>query len=149
MASRRRKGFSLIEVMFGVFIAAIIASILAATMPIAGKSRVKAANQNKAFTLAQKEIEAIRSMGYPNCTPQQLYDNGLIDSTTAVAANTYSFSNVDNAMFDNPAIVLSQGEGRVIIEQPGLDLKRITVEVSWNDAGRTRTVRLGTSIANL
>lgn len=94
-------------------------------------------------------MEAIRSLGYANITPDQLRSVGAIDSTTAVATNTYSFTNVDNTQFDNASLVLPSGTGRIKIDQAALDLKTVTVTVSWNDRGSTRSVTLVTNLANL
>lgn len=133
----------------GIMIVALCATALVTTMPVATMSRVRAKSQNQALSLAQKEMEAIRSVGYANVTPAQLFANGLIDSTTPISGNTYSFTNVDNAILDNPSAALPGGVGRVTIEEVAIDLKRVTIEVQWTDKGRARTVSLGTLVANL
>ena len=123
--------------------------VVVSTMPLATAARAKADLMNRAMGLAQKEIEALRGIGYPNLTANQMFANGLIDSVTPVAANTYSFTNADALANDNPARVLPNGVGRVLIEQVDIDLRRVTVWVTYNDRGTTRTVRLGTLVANL
>lgn len=137
------------EVLLAIFLVVICAFIVAATMPIANRSRAKASDLDKAMGLAQKELEAIRGLGYPNITPTQLSANGLIDSATPVATNTYSFTNADNANFDNPAKVLNNGAGTVLIEQLATDFRRVTITVTWREKSKTRTFTLGTLIANL
>mgnify|MGYP000954960739 FL=1 len=146
---RKRTGFSLVEVLFGVFLAMLSAMVLAASMPIATTSRARADLNNKATGLAQKQLEAIRSLGYANATPGQLRAAGLIDSVEPIAENTYSFSNVDSAALDNPSRILTSGSGRVILEQVDIDLRRATVEVRYTDGGREKSVRIGTLVANL
>lgn len=143
------KGFSLIEVLFAVFLVALCAVIVAASMPLANKARIRADQYNKALNLAQKQLEAIRGKGYANATPSQLFALGLIDSTSPVATNTYSFTNSDSAALDNPARILPNGMGTVLVEQADLDLRRVIVTVQWNDQGTNRQVQLGTLIANL
>lgn len=133
----------------GIMIVALCATALVSTMPVATMSRVRAKSQNQALSLAQKEMEAIRSVGYANITPAQLYANGLIDSITPVATDTYSFTNVDNAILDNASASLKDGVGWVKIEEVAIDLKRVTIEVRWTDKGRSRTVSVGTLVANL
>jgi len=146
----RKQGFSLVEVLFAIFLASLSALVLAAGMPTANPSRARADMYNKATGLAQKQIEAIRSLGYPNATVAQLANAGLIDSTTPVeGTDIYSFTNVDSANLDNPARILSGGVGRVRIQQAELDIRRIIIEVRWTDRGVTKSVRLGTLIANL
>lgn len=145
----RRRGFSLIEVLIALFLVVTCMMIVVATMPIATASRAKADLMSRATGLAQKQIEALRGISYPNLTPTQMFSYGLIDSTTPVATNTYSFTNADALAFDSPAVILPNGTGRVLVEQLDFDLRRITVSVSYNDRGTTRTVRLGTLVANL
>jgi len=118
-------------------------------MPLANKARIRADLYNKALNLAQKQLEAIRGKGYANATASQLFSLGLIDNTTPIAANTYSFTNSDSAALDNPSLILPGGSGSVLVEQADLDLRRIIVTVRWNDQGTSRQVQLGTLIANL
>lgn len=146
---RHRLAFTLIEVLFAVFLVGVSASIVVVTMPSAAQSRIKADLNNKATSLAQKQLEAIRGMGYANVTASQLSALGLIDSTTPIDTNTYSFTNVDSAKLDNPSLILPSGQGRVKVEQADIDLRRVTVTVQWNDRGTVRNITLGTLVANL
>ena len=146
---RRNRGFSLIEVLLAIFLVALSALMVGATMPVANVSRAKANLEDKAMGLAQKQLEAIRGLGYSNASPTQLYSYGLIDSTSTIATNTYSFSNSDSAALDSPARILPGGSGKVLIEQVDLDLRRVIVTVSWTDRGVAKQYVLGTLIANL
>ncbi len=145
----KRRGITLIEVLFAIAIVGVSASILVATTPIASMSRYKADQLNKASGLAQKELEAVRGLGYGNITAAQLATSGLIDSATPISTNTYSFTNADSGANDNPAKILPTGKGTVKLEQPATDLKRVTVQVTWNERGTTRTFTLATVIANM
>jgi prepilin-type N-terminal cleavage/methylation domain-containing protein len=145
----RRRGFSFIEVLFAIALLAAAASIVTVTMPIANNARSKADLLGKATNLAQKQLEAMRSVGYPNTTPTQLAAFGLIDNASTVEANTYSFTSVDTAHLDSPAAVLPQGIGRVRVEQIHMDMRRLTVMLSWNERGQTRTYSVATIVANL
>jgi len=144
-----RRGFSLIEVLFGIFMVSLCATVLAATMPTANQSRAKANNSTKAISLAQKQIETIRSAGYASITPERLEALGLIDSRVSVSANTFSFTNVDNGIFDNPSTVLPSGIGTVRIRQDALELREVLIILTWQEKGRTKSYSLGTKIANL
>ncbi len=146
---RTRRGFSLIEVLIAVFLVITCMLIVIATMPLATASRNKADRSTKAIGLAQKELEALRGAGYPNLTPTQMYSYGLIDNTTAVSSNTYTFTNADALAYDSPANVLPNGTGTVTVEQLDFDLRRLTVAVTYRDLNTTKTVRLGTIVANL
>ena len=146
---RKKRGFSLIEVLLAIFLVVVCAFIVAATMPIANTSRAKASDLDKAMGLAQKQLEAIRGVGYANVTPAQLVSYGLIDSATPTATNTYSFTNSDSANLDNPARILTNGSGSVVVEQLDVDLRRVTVNVTWRDRVKYKTFSVGTLIANL
>lgn len=146
---RLKRGFSLIEVLFAVFITSLCAAMLAATMPVATASREKADTNNKATSLIQKQLEAVRGIGYGNLTPAQMFTYKLIDSANAVATDTYSWTNVDSANKDNPANVLKSGTGTIKVEAVDTDLRRVTVTVTWSDRGTTRTLRAATLVANL
>ncbi|MFN3682691.1 MAG: hypothetical protein ACK41F_02020 [Fimbriimonadaceae bacterium] len=146
---RRKGAFSLIEVLMASFLAALCAAVLAASIPTATQSRLKASYTSLALSLAQKEIEAIRTRGYPNVSGAQLAALGLLDSASPVSANTFSFTNVDQPLFDSPADLLPNGRGFVTIEQADLDLRRVVVTVEWSENGRLRSLSLGTLVANL
>ena len=149
MKRNRKSGVTLIEVLFAMFLVVACALIVAATMPIADIARGKADLMNKANGLAQKQLEAIRGVGYANANPTSLVGYNLIDSTSPITTNTYSFSNSDGANLDNPSRILPNGTGSVKIEQIQPNLIRITVNVSYSDNQRNRSVTLGTLVANL
>jgi type II secretory pathway pseudopilin PulG len=145
----RRAGFSYIEVLLAIFLVVTSATIVLSTMPLSTSSRIKADYLNRATSLAQKQLEAIRGRGYQNATVAQLYAAGLIDSTTPIATNTYAFTNSDSAALDNPAKVLPTGTGSVQLDQIVLDLRRVIVKVNYVERGKPRSVTVGTMIANL
>jgi prepilin-type N-terminal cleavage/methylation domain-containing protein len=153
---KRTRGFTLIEIVFALFLLATGAIITTAALPIANTQRARADMQNKAVGLAQKEIEAIRGLGYANATGAQLYSYGMIDNTTPLAGypsgstdNTYSFTNADSSAYDNPARLLPSCTARVRVIQVDIDLKQVSVTVTWVERGVTRTFTDGTLIANL
>lgn len=150
---KRNAGTTLIEVLFAAFLAAMCGMVLAATMPVASKSRAKAEMNDKATSIAQRELEAVRGLGYANITASQLLAYGLIDSTTPTSGTTYSFTNVakpDNEFVNQGGrVLLKNMQGAITIDQVDLDLRRVIVDVSYIDRGTTRTVRLSTLVANL
>lgn len=149
MKHNRKSGVTLLEVLFAMFLVMACALIVAATMPIADVARGKADLLNKAGGLAQKQLEAIRGVGYANLNPTALVAYGYIDSATQVGTNTYSFSNSDNANLDNPALILPSGAGTVKVEQWQVNLIRLTVNITYSDNQRNRSVTVGTLVANL
>jgi len=118
-------------------------------MPVANTSRAKANNENKAMNLAQKQLETIRSVGYANITPDKLLQANLIDSTTPVAPNAYSFTNTDNAALDNPGLVLTNGKGSVEIDDIAPNVRQVIITINWRERSKTRKAQLGTLVANL
>lgn len=144
-----KRGFSFVEIQAAIFVVVMVALIVAASIPLASQARRRAYFQMRATGIVQRELESIKSLGYSNADATQLLADGLIDSTTPVATNTYTFNNVDTAAFDTPANNLPSGTGQVLIEQVSTDLRRVTVSVTWTDRGRTRTIRSGTLLANL
>lgn len=146
---KRRQGHVFIEILFAIFLLGVAASILMATMPIANRARMTADLNNKAVSLAQKQLEAVRGLGYANATPDQLLANGLIDSTTTVGTNTYAFTNSDSASLDNPSRILPSGTGTLKVEQIDLDLRQVTITVNYVDRGKSRSFTVGTLVANL
>lgn len=147
--ARLRRGVSLVEVLFGIFLLGVCAAIFAAAMPMANVSRAKANYTNVASSLAQKQIENLRTAGYASITPSILMNAGLVDSVSVDSDGWLSFTNSDVDFNDSPAQVLPQGTGRVLIETLDFDLKRVTVEVSWSERGQVQTFRLGTMVAQL
>jgi Tfp pilus assembly protein PilV len=145
---RTTKGVTLIEVMFACFLALMSALILSAAMPISTVSREKANMQDLATSIAQRQLESVKSVGFGQITPSRLTTLGLIDSATPVSTNTYSFNNNSAAIKDNPASVLPSGSGTVTINSPNLDLKEIIVTVAYKDRGTNKSVKVGTNVAN-
>lgn len=145
----RKSGHTIVEALFASMLVLVCALIFAATMPVANTSRAKSDMRNVATSIAQKQAEAIKSQGYANVTPTQLLSLGLIDSATPIATDTYSFTNVDTAAFDNPARLLPSGKGEVRIIQADLDIREVVIDIKWKEKGGDKSIRLGTRIANL
>lgn len=146
---RRKRGYTLIEVLFAVFMVLICAMIVAATMPISNVSRTKAQDLQRAMSIAQKELEAIQGEGFSGISASALANDNLLDSSTAISPNTYSFTNTDSANYDSPAQLLTNGTGTVQITQVNLNMVQVVVTVKWRDRVQYKTYSVGTLIANL
>ena len=118
-------------------------------MPVSTVSRNKANYLNKAANFAQKEIELMKALGYPNLNATQLYANDLIDGTSPVATNTYSCNNTDSAVGDKISSLLPNGTGTVLIEQVDIELVRLTVTLRWTEKGRSRSYTVASLVANI
>lgn len=138
----------MIEVLFAVFAAGTCALIFSAAMPAANKSRAMADKTNIAVGLAQKELEAMKTVD-PSLNPSTLYAAGLLDSPLPIGTNKYSFTTADSASRDNPSKVLPSGTGSVTIELIDIELRRVTVDVAWKENGRNRAIKVATLVANM
>lgn len=149
---KSEKGFSLMESLFAIFLVAICASIIAATLPVANTSRARADYLNKATNIAQKQLEAIKAGGYSSATGDGLFALGLLDSPAGLPTTPpwkrFEFSNTDSANSDAPSQVLPQGKGFVLIRDLKLDLKQVTVKVEWKERGTVRDSSLSAYIGN-
>lgn len=135
--------------MIATFLTLMAAGVLSATMPAANQGVTAATLHQRALNLAEKEVEAIRTAGYANVNATQLTQLGLLDSSTAVSTNTYSFTNSDAASYDSLALVLPSGTGTVTIIQTDIDLVTVVINVNWKDQSTARTVQICTNIANI
>jgi hypothetical protein len=132
-----------------VFLVTCAAAVLGATMPVATIGRGKAKYQQHAVNFANKQIELIRTVGYPNINDTKLVDAGVIDSGQEVSAHTYACDNVDQAIGDRISDVVPEGHATVSIEQVDQELKRVTIHVTWTESGRANQLDVGTLVANL
>jgi len=146
---RNQRAFSLIENLFGIFLVAVAAAVMAATLPIANSSRARADLLNKATGIAQKHLELIKNAGYQNATPSNLYNLGLLDSPAPASNGMYPFTNVDNGAYDAPSQVLPDGKGFVGITPVSTDLVEVTVLLTWTDRGQNKSLTVSTFLANL
>lgn len=149
LKAKKRKGFTLVETMLSVFMVACAAAILASSMPVATISRNKANYLNKAANFAQKEVELMKAQGYANLTATKLEAADLIDNATPVSTNTYSCNDTDSVVGDRVGDILPTGTATVMIEQTDIELKRITVTVSWREKGRNRSYVVASLVANI
>lgn len=145
----RVQGYVLIEALYAIFLVLTAALIVAATLPVSNQARNKTLLSDKAMDVCQKQIEAIRTLGYQNANPTSLAADGLIDSANPVSGTAYSFTNSDSAVLDNPGLILPSGVGTVNIQQLNLNMIQITVSVSWLDNGNPMSYTIGTLEANL
>jgi hypothetical protein len=133
--------------MLSVFMVTCAGAILASAMPAATVSRVKGNYLNRAANFAQKEIELMKAQTYSNLTPVKLLSADIIDSTAPISTDTYSCNSTDAAVGDRVTDVLPNGSASVKVEQIDIELKRITVTVSWTEKGRNRSYSVGSLVA--
>lgn len=146
---RTTRAFTLIEGLFALFVVTVSGLALVATLPIATSSRKKADYSAKAVSLAQKEIENMRYIGYANLTDGQLRALGYVDSSSP-GDGSYTFTNVDVGAGDSPATVLPSGSATLNIAEASRDLRSVSVTIRWRERnGVNRSITVDTLIANL
>lgn len=148
--TRLRRGHTLVEVMMALFMLTVCVVIFASTLPAAFESRAKADNANIATSLANKMLEAMRTVGFDNIDQTRLAQLGLLDNATAVSGtDTFSWTNVDNGVVDSPGTTLTAGVGRLRIETLAVDLIRLTATVQWREDGQTRSIVIATLVSDV
>ncbi len=91
----------------------------------------------------------MKAQGYPNLTASKLYAADLIDYNTDVNATTFNCNGTDAAVGDRIGDLLPSGTATVKVEQVDLELKRITVTLSWTERGRSRSYVVASLVANI
>lgn len=123
----KNKGFTLIELMIGVFV--LLVSILAALSGFLGSMMLNNSSNNltTAVNDAQYVLEQVKGLDYTAC-----------------------IQNLPNACYVLPAFTNLPTETVAFDPAPttiGSNLRKITVKVSWQDKGQTRSFSLATYFA--
>lgn len=105
-SKKRIEGFTLVEVMLTVFVLALTALIFAAAFPTSQISRIKATHTSYAVSLAQQQVEEVRSAGY----------SGVLVGDP-----------VETALDELPG-----GTKRITVTQYSPDIKKIEVTITWS-----------------
>ncbi len=127
---KNKRGAMFIDVLVGVYILAIVGLIYAATIGMAVVSQAKADNTTKATMVINRQLEAVRNLGYLGITHDALYTNGLIDNSPA--SPPYSITNIGDSG-KRISDVLKNGSGSMDIVDSGLSTKQVSVTVTWQD----------------
>ena len=162
MFTRRRKrirGHTLVESVFACFVTLTCALVFSATVPVANVSRGKGERMSAATSLAYKQIENLKSVGYASLDGATLATGGYVQANTLVdmaAAGLvtgselgYESTTVDATGIDSAGTTLPSGRSFVELSQVDIDLRQVTVVVFWKENNQWRTVRVGTLVANM
>lgn len=104
--SGNQSGFTLVEVLIGIFLLAIGAAIVAGVYPVAQISRVKAVYSTFATSLAEQKMEELKSAGY---------------------ASIQAGSPITTAVVELP-----NGQQTVAITQYSPSIKKVSITITWN-----------------
>lgn len=144
--NRRRRAFTLVDVIFSVLLLAMSSLTVAALIPTMARGQHMSDETSKATQIAAKEIELLRLVGYDNLTRERLEELGLID-VTEEPDMTFSTLPEDHAMGFSPASVLRDGRGVVEVYDVDPVVREVVVTVYWTSAaGKPRSVSLTTMV---
>lgn len=117
-------GFSLVEVVIGIFILAMTATIFGALVPSALKTGKMMGNHQQAASLVQHKVDQLRGVGYGRLTYAELKNAGIVDSSPT--GSPYSFKTVDGL-----ASLFVGVTGTVEVADAGANVRRVTVTITW------------------
>ncbi len=138
------RGFTLIEVVISLVVFSVLVLIFAASIPLAHMAADQNGQYAQATSLCQHKIDQLRAMGYGRMNYTELLEAGRIDDS--YTSSPYHFTVVDDL-----ETYLPGSEGTLAIDDVGLDVKKITITVSWKTAlhrPKTSTMSLSALIAN-
>jgi len=94
VGGRGQRGFTLVEVMFGMMVFIMMVLIFSAVFPFALRTAEFSNNYSQAALLAQHKIDELQTAGYSRLDYTDLSSLGIIDASPN--ASPYSFTTVDN-----------------------------------------------------
>lgn len=124
---RLRRGATLLEVVFAVFIVAGAALVFSALIPPAVKSEKMVASHQQAISIIQHKIDQLRGVGYGRLTYSELLDAGIIDSSPS--SSPYQFTQVDQL-----TTFYRQATGTIAISDFDANIRRATITLTWTGA---------------
>lgn len=125
---RREDGFTVLEVMIGVGLFALIMPVMISSVVSVSRLNDRAADLTRANVLAEKKAESLRSAGY----------NSLVVDTTPV-----TFTGELDASFTAPR------SATYVVSQPELGVKEILIDIQYTDSGNNRQLLYKTLMSEL
>lgn len=121
-----QSGYTIVELLVAIFVAAILT--LTITQLISSSTRVSQSSRDMvaATSFAENKIEELRSAGYSSLSV------GSIDITSEL-----------------PSELKGPPRGSLVITTYALSIKKVTVTITYNDQGKTRTRSFATLIGEL
>ncbi|MES1227473.1 MAG: hypothetical protein ABUL72_02320 [Armatimonadota bacterium] len=155
----KNRGQTLVEAVFACFVTLTCALVFSATVPVANVSRGKGERMAAATSLAYKQAENLKAIGYASLDGASLATAGYISANTLVNMQTagltttselgYESTTIDSTGVDSASTILPSGRSFVELTQVDIDLRQITVVVFWKENNQWRNVRVGTLVANM
>lgn len=140
---RRRRGFSLTEVIIALFVLALLITLFAGSMMVSNAATGLNGQYAQALSLCQHKMDQLRAEGYGKLDWTDLH--GLVLDETPITS-PYSFAQIDDiasvlALKDKQGNIVQKPTATVsIVDSPTDNRVRIvTVTVSWRSTSRRPT----------
>jgi prepilin-type N-terminal cleavage/methylation domain-containing protein len=122
---RGKLGYTLIEVIVGLFLVSLGALMFSAMLPMAAKGGRMVGNYQQASSLVQHKIDECRSVGYGRLTYSELQTAGIIDASPT--SSPYSFAGVDSL-----ASIYPSATGTLTVTDFSTTIRQVTVTLTWS-----------------
>jgi type II secretory pathway pseudopilin PulG len=149
---RRKRGFTLLDLLFGMFVLAVGSLSLAALLPVLSRSGHLSHAGSQAVQIASRQIEQLRIVKYENLVPEVLLQLGLVDTIqedpeTGEVVMRFSRIPGDDGTQFRVSSLLRDGIGEVRLEEPSPNVREVKVTVRWrSESGRPQEITLTTLV---
>lgn len=131
---RRRRGFTLTEVIIALFVFALLTIIFAGSLMVSNAATGINGQYAQALSLCQHKMDQLRAVGYGRLDFDELNDAGIVDATPTTSP--YQFT-----VQDGVAGILQNGATSISIVPSATDnrVDIVTVTVTWKSASNRVT----------
>lgn len=123
-SSRRRRGFSLVEVMVSIFLVAATGAVFYGLAPMAARTGKMVGNYQQAASMVQHKVDQLRGVGFGRLTYSELRNAGIVD--TLPNTSPYRFNTVDSLTSLFPAAT-----GTITVTDYNANVKQVVVTLTW------------------
>ena len=149
----RQRGFSLIEVLFGMFLLAAAGIVFSALYPLGTKMAATARYRGQAIRIARGEMEALRRVALDSGKYDYIRNKdvtslktkldtneAIVDSNATAASMTFTGVPLSSGETVDTALPGGVGLLTVTTDSPAAARTILKVTVQWNDTLGTRSV---------
>lgn len=121
---RKRRGYTLIEVIVALGLVAAGTLAFGAMVPMSARSARMNANYQQAVSLLQHKIDQCRAVGWGRLTYAELQGAGIIDASPT--SSPYSFATVDTLSSIYPSAT-----GTITVSDYSSVIRQVSVTLTW------------------
>lgn len=143
---RGKRGAMLMDAIIAIYLLLVVALVLSVMLAGSAVSRRLADERTKATCIANRELEAVKSLGYQNLTFTSLQFYGLTDTSTSSTVSTFTTC---GAPSDRVSTILSHGTGTITITDVTATVRRVVVTVTWLSKFGNHSVSVSTEVGKL